>query len=130
MFMSKAKKLNLDNVSGSTDIKPISCELSENMKNHLEYTKKVEDWLNESATKLLGVPKKYIGTMIEKAHSKLIEHGTTLNREQRQELIDELLILFNVSKSVCPLCDGKGRRIFKKCTPPIDEICPVCKGLG
>jgi len=34
--------------------------------------------------------------MIEKAHSKLIEHGTTLNREQRQELIDELLILFNV----------------------------------
>jgi arginine repressor len=36
--------------------------------------------------------------MIEKAHSKLIEHGTTLNREQRQELIDELLILFNVSQ--------------------------------
>ncbi len=36
--------------------------------------------------------------MIEKAHSKLIEHGTTLNREQRQELIDELLILFNVNQ--------------------------------
>ncbi len=33
--------------------------------------------------------------MIEKTHSKLIEHGTTLNREQRQELIDELLVLFN-----------------------------------
>jgi hypothetical protein len=40
--------------------------------------------------------------MIEKTHSKLIEYGTTLNREQRQELIDELLILFNVSKCLHP----------------------------
>ena len=36
--------------------------------------------------------------MIEKAHSKLIEYGTTLNKEERQQLIDELLILFGVSK--------------------------------
>lgn len=34
----------------------------------------------------------------------------------------------DVIKSVCPLCDGKGRRVFPNCTPPIDEICPVCKG--
>ena len=34
--------------------------------------------------------------MIEKAHSKLIEHNTTLNREERQKLIEELLVLFGV----------------------------------
>lgn len=57
--MSKAKKLNLDNVSGSTVIKPISCELSDNMKKYIEYTKEVDKWMNESITKLLGVPKKH-----------------------------------------------------------------------
>ena len=31
-------------------------------------------------------------------------------------------------KSVCPLCDGKGRRVFPNCTPPIDEVCPACGG--
>lgn len=32
--------------------------------------------------------------------------------------------------SVCLLCDGEGRRVFKNCTPPIDEICPACNGKG
>ncbi len=46
------------------------------------------------------------------------------------EIQKQALSIGDISKSVCPLCDGKGRRIFKNCTPPIDEICPVCKGLG
>jgi len=42
----------------------------------------------------------------------------------------ENLPISNVSNSVCPLCDGKGRRVFPNCTPPIDEICPACNGKG
>lgn len=49
--------------------------------------------------------------MIEKAHSKLIEYGTTLNREQRQQLIDELLILFSVSGSFSP----NWKEAYKEC---------------
>jgi hypothetical protein len=49
---------------------------------------------------------------LEKAHSKLIEYGTTLNREQRQDLIDELLILFNVSQQ---------RELLKKWWKYFDE---------
>ena len=29
--------------------------------------------------------------------------------------------------TTCPLCNGTGRRVFKNCTPPIDEQCPACK---
>ncbi len=62
-----------------------------------------------------------------------IEKTTKLLREAREviETANPVNIgVGDISKSVCPLCDGKGRRIFKNCTPPIDEICPVCKGLG
>lgn len=36
------------------------------------------------------------------------------------------VVLADVSKSVCPLCDGSGRRVFPNCTPPIDNCCPAC----
>lgn len=51
--------------------------------------------------------------------------------QSTQNVIDDLEVALReppVIKSVCPLCDGKGRRVFPNCTPPIDEVCPVCKG--
>ena len=33
-------------------------------------------------------------------------------------------------RTICPLCDGGGRRVFPNCDPPIDELCPVCEGSG
>jgi len=68
--------------------------------------------------------------MIEKAHSKLIEHGTTLNREQRQQLIDELLVLFNVSGSLRPVlllasyCGDDNPNCTD--TKPCDECLKMC----
>ena len=41
---------------------------------------------------------------------------------------EQKLNIHSVIKSVCPLCDGKGRRVFPNCNPPIDEVCPACKG--
>ena len=55
-------QLHLQNVSSSTVIEPISCELSESMKAHIE----MMEWANENfhkyATKALMIPKEYFGS--------------------------------------------------------------------
>jgi hypothetical protein len=49
--------------------------------------------------------------------------------------IEDETINFGLGKDdseekVCLLCDGKGRRVFKNCTPPIDMPCSACSGRG
>ena len=62
MNSTEKPKLHLQNVSSSTEIEPIGCELSESMKAHIE----MMEWANENfhkyATKMLMIPKEYFGS--------------------------------------------------------------------
>jgi hypothetical protein len=57
-------KLGISDVSSSTVIEPISCELSEDMKSHIEMIECVNDNFNKYITKALMIPKEidYIKT--------------------------------------------------------------------
>ena len=54
--------------------------------------------------------------------------ATISNNETNKANSQELL--HSVTNSVCPLCNGKGKREFPNCTPPISETCPACNGNG
>lgn len=49
-------------VSSSTVIEPISCELSESMKAHIEMMEWVNENFHKYATKMLMIPKEYFGS--------------------------------------------------------------------
>lgn len=34
--------------------------------------------------------------------------------------------ILSILTEECVLCDGSGRRVFRNCTPPVDEPCPAC----
>ena len=74
--------------------------------------------------------------LVRKFVEKLDYSYNYKTKNERQNMISELceiagieqLTIPAVIKSICPLCDGKGRRVFPNCNPPIDEVCPACKG--
>jgi hypothetical protein len=47
---------------------------------------------------------------------------------ERKVLKLNLACVNKAKRAVCPLCNGTGRRKFPNCNPPIDEVCPACKG--
>jgi DnaJ-class molecular chaperone len=57
---------------------------------------------------------------------QLIEALIRKHKECRDLAKD--LHISDVMKSVCPLCDGKGRRVFPNSNPPVDQVCPACNG--
>jgi|TARA_B110000444_G_C18629120_1_gene495963 hypothetical protein len=60
--MSKAKdKLNLNTVSGSTEIKPIDLGISDSLKNFLELIPSQEE-VHKRLIENCGIPKKYFGS--------------------------------------------------------------------
>jgi hypothetical protein len=60
--MSKAKdKLNLNNVSGSTEIKPIDLGMSDSLKSFLELIPSQEEVHKRLIEKCM-IPKKYFGS--------------------------------------------------------------------
>ena len=54
-------QLHLQNVSSSTVIEPINCELSESMKAHIEMMEWVNENFHKYATKMLMIPKDMFG---------------------------------------------------------------------
>jgi len=65
--MKEPKKNNekafaIHDVSSSTVIEPISCELSESMKEDIEMIEWVNESFNKYVTKALMIPKEYFGS--------------------------------------------------------------------
>ena len=59
--MSKSEKINLVN----TEIRPLSNEISQEMKDYLHFQKRINDMFNKNANELLKIPKEYFGKIID-----------------------------------------------------------------
>lgn len=67
---------------------------------------------------------------VKELHQFLINTQYKLDKANGRCISPVQLVSQPINNTICPLCDGKGRRVFSNCTPPINEGCPVCNGTG